>query len=44
VVFYAYNSDIGDGWEKEEVYHDSKEKREASLKMGANIIYYAVMY
>ncbi|MDD5066934.1 MAG: DUF4159 domain-containing protein [bacterium] len=44
VVFYAYNSDIGDGWEKEEVYHDSLDKREASLKMGVNIIYYSLMY
>lgn len=44
VVFFAYNSDIGDGWEKEEVYHDAPEKREASLKMGVNILYYALMH
>jgi len=44
VVFFAYNSDIGDGWEKEEVFHDPKEKREAAIKMGINIIYYALMY
>ncbi len=44
VVFYAYNSDIGDGWEKEEVHHDPPEKREAAIKMGINIIYYALMY
>ncbi len=42
VLFYAYNADIGDGWEKESVFHDPKEKREAALKMGINIILYAM--
>ncbi len=44
VVFYDYNADIGDGWEKEEVHHDPLEKRESAIKMGINIIYYAMMY
>ncbi len=44
VVFYAFNSDIGDGWEKEEVHHDPQEKREAAIRMGINIIYFALMY
>jgi len=44
VVFYDYNADIGDGWEKEEVHHDPLEKRELATKMGINIIYYAMMY
>lgn len=44
VVFFAYNSDIGDGWEKEAVYKDPDQKRIAALHMGINIIFYAMMY
>ncbi len=44
VLFYAYNADIGDGWEKESVFHDPAEKREAALRMGINIILYAMSY
>lgn len=44
VVFFAYNSDICNGWEEEQVFHDSPEKREAAIKMGINIIYYSIMY
>ena len=38
VVFYSYESDLGDGWEDEEVHNDSPEIRLKALKMGANII------
>ena len=44
VVFFAYNADIGDGWEKQNVFNDPKEKREKAIKMGINIIYYSLMY
>ncbi len=44
VLFYAFNSDIGDGWEKEEVFHDPLKKRVAALKMGINIILYAMSH
>lgn len=40
VVFYSYETDLGDGWEDEEVHKDSYEKRQEALKMGANIIQY----
>ena len=40
VVFYDYECDLGDGWEDPEVHHDPPEKREAALKMGANILSY----
>jgi hypothetical protein len=40
VVFYDYECDLGDGWESPEVHHDSEEKRQEALKMGANIIQY----
>ena len=43
VVFYAYESDIGDGWEDPQVHNDPPEKREQALKMGVNILTYAVM-
>jgi len=41
-VFFAYESDIGDGWEDEEIYNDPPEKRLAALKMGANLVAYAL--
>ena len=44
VVFFAYESDIGDGWEDFEVHNDPSDKRQAALKMGANIITYAMTY
>jgi hypothetical protein len=42
VVFYVYESDIGDGWEDPQVHNDSPEKREMALEMGTNIIIYAL--
>ncbi len=44
VVFYAYESDIGDGWEDYEVYHDPPEKHIEALKMGTNIIIYSLTH
>ncbi len=41
VVFYSYESDLGDGWEDQEVHNDSPQKRLSALRMGANIIKYA---
>ena len=42
VVLYTYESDLGDGWEDKEVHKDSEEIREKALKMGTNIIIYAL--
>ena len=44
VVFFDYESDIGDGWEDYEVHHDPPEKRLEALKMGANIVTYALTH
>jgi len=44
VLFYSYQSDLGDGWEDEEVHHDPPEKHEAALRMGVNLFAYAVGY
>ncbi len=41
VLLFTYESDLGDGWEDEEVHNDPFEVREKALKMGANIIKYA---
>lgn len=41
VVLYTYESDLGDGWEDQEVHNDDKETRTKALQMGANIIQYA---
>lgn len=41
VCLYTYETDLGDGWEDQEVHNDTEDKRLESLKMGANIIQYA---
>ncbi len=40
--FYSYESDLGDGWEPPEVHNDPPEKRLAALRMGVNILVYAM--
>jgi hypothetical protein len=42
IVFYANESDIGDGWEDAAVYNDPAELRQAALKMGTNLVLYAL--
>ena len=42
VVYYTYQSDLGNGWEDTTVYHDPPEKHEAALRMGVNLFAYAV--
>lgn len=44
VCFYTFESDIGDGWEDEEVHKDPPELRLKALQMGANIIQYAFSF
>lgn len=41
-VYYSYQTDLGDGWEDIEVHGDGPEKHEAALKMGVNLVAYAV--
>jgi hypothetical protein len=40
VVFYSYESDLGDGWESYAVHKDPEHIRQKALQMGANIISY----
>ena len=42
VVYYLHESDIGDGWEDQQVHKDPPAKRLEALKMGANIAFYAL--
>ena len=42
MVIYSFDSDLGDGWEDEEVHNDPPELRTAALQMGVNIIYFAL--
>jgi len=41
-VFYAFNTDIMDGWDPEEVHNDPLEKREEAIRMGVNIVLYSL--
>lgn len=43
VLFYSYESDLGDGWESAEVHNDSEEARTKALQMGCNILQYVLM-
>ncbi|MCR9133892.1 MAG: DUF4159 domain-containing protein [bacterium] len=42
VMFYTYESNLGDGWADAEVHNNPPEKREQALKMGVNILVYAL--
>jgi hypothetical protein len=44
VVFYSFNTDIGDGLEDAEVHNDPPEKHEAALRMGVNIVVHALTH
>lgn len=44
VVFYAFNTNISDGWADAEVHKDPPAVRELALKMGANILFYALTH
>jgi hypothetical protein len=42
VLFYSYESDLGNGWEDEERHGNPPELREAALRMGVNLFLYAM--
>ncbi len=41
ILLFTYESDLGNGWEDQEVHNDPIELHEKALKMGANIVKYA---
>jgi hypothetical protein len=40
VCFYSYETDLGDGWEDQEVHGNTEETRLKALRMGANLLQY----
>lgn len=42
VVFYTYESNLGDGWADPEIHNDPPAVRRQALRMGANILVYAL--
>lgn len=42
VLFYTYESNLGDGWADPEVHNDPQAVREKSFQMGTNIIVWAL--
>lgn len=40
VVFYTYETDLGNGWEDQRIHGNPEEVRQKALQMGANIIEY----
>lgn len=42
VVFYSYESDLGDGWEDAAVHEDPVATREEALRMGVNLVLYVL--
>ncbi len=43
IAFYSFNTDISDGCENPDIHHDPEEVRQAALRMGANIILWALL-
>lgn len=44
VIFYTYETDIGDGLESPHVHNDPAEKREQALQAAINIVLYSLNY
>jgi len=42
VLYYSYQSDLGDGWEDADVHRDPEAAREQAIGMGVNLFVYAV--
>jgi hypothetical protein len=42
VVYYTYETDLGNGWEDASRYNNSPEVREAAFRMGVNIFLFAM--
>jgi hypothetical protein len=44
MVFFSVESDLGDGWEPPSVHDNPPEKRRAALRMGVNLLTYAMTH
>ncbi len=43
IAIYTYESDLGDGWENQDVHGNKQESRLEALKMGTNIVVYSLL-
>jgi len=41
ICYYSYETDLGDGWEDQEVHKDPQAMRIKALQMGANLVQFA---
>ncbi|GHA58540.1 DUF4159 domain-containing protein [Pontibacter akesuensis] len=44
VCFYTYETDLGNGWEDREIHNDPEQIRQQALRMGANILTFALVH
>jgi hypothetical protein len=44
VLYYSFNTDLGDGWEDADVHGDPAAVRRSALEMGANVFLYALTH
>lgn len=44
ILYYSFNTDLQNGWEDAEVHGNPPERREAALRMGVNIVVYALTH
>lgn len=44
MVFFSVQSDLGDGWDPASVHNNPPEKRRAALRMGTNLLTYAMTH
>mgnify|MGYP000321346446 CR=1 FL=1 len=42
LCYYSYESDLGNGWEDKRIHNDTDAARQKALRMGANIISFAL--
>lgn len=42
-LLYTFESDLGDGWEDPSVHNDTQEKHDQALRMGLNILEFALL-
>ncbi|HYG17972.1 MAG TPA: DUF4159 domain-containing protein [Ohtaekwangia sp.] len=40
IVFYSFETDLGNGWEDQRIHNDPEDKRQHALRMGANLLSY----
>jgi hypothetical protein len=44
ILFYTFECDLGDGWEDQSVHNDPEEVRQKALRMGTNVVIYALKH